>query len=156
MVKRTGGRSQLWSVILAGGNGVRMQPIIRQWLGKPKPKQYCTFVGTRSMFQHTVDRALRLTKPERTVSVIARTHEPEVWTHLDGRAGGKILVQPKNCDTGPGIFFPLTYIRKKQPDGTVVIFPSDHFVHPEDRFLELVELAAWMAERVPHRPVLLA
>lgn len=156
IVKRLGRSSQLWSIILAGGNGVRMQPMIQQWLGRPKPKQYCTFVGTRSMFQHTVDRAIRLTNPERTVTVIARKHEPEAWSQLDGRVCGKILVQPKNCGTGPGIFLPLTYIRAKEPNGTVVIYPSDHFIYPEDRFLETVELAEWVAERMPHRPILLA
>lgn len=147
--------SQLWSVILAGGDGVRMQPMIQQWLGKPKPKQYCAFVGTRSMFQHTVDRALRLTEPKRTITVIARSHEQEAWSQLDGRACGKVLVQPKNCGTGPGIFLPLTYIRAKEKTGTVVIYPSDHFIYPEDRFLEIVELAGWIVERMPHRPILL-
>ncbi|MEO8327699.1 MAG: sugar phosphate nucleotidyltransferase [Nitrospirota bacterium] len=155
-MKNRGQSSQLWSVILAGGDGVRMQPMIQQWLGKPKPKQYCTFVGTRSMFQHTVDRALRLTKPERTVTVIARSHEAEAWSQLDGRVCGKVLVQPKNCGTGPGIFLPLTYIRAKEKNGTVVIYPSDHFIYPEDRFLEIVELAGWVTERMPHRPILLA
>ena len=154
-MKKQGRSSQLWSVILAGGDGVRMQPMIQQWLGKPKPKQYCTFVGTRSMFQHTVDRALRLTEPERTVTVIARSHESEAWSQLDGRVCGKVLVQPKNCGTGPGIFLPLTYIRAKEGNGTVVIYPSDHFIYPEDRFLEIVELAGWIVERMPHRPILL-
>ncbi|HNP31490.1 MAG: hypothetical protein KC594_14155 [Nitrospira sp.] len=155
-MKKQGQSSQLWSVILAGGDGLRMQPMIQQWLGKPKPKQYCTFVGTRSMFQHTVDRALRLTKPERTVTVIARSHEAEAWSQLGGRVCGKVLVQPKNFGTGPGIFLPLTYIRAKEKNGTVVIYPSDHFIYPEDRFLEIVELAEWVVERMPHRPVLLA
>ncbi|MDR4494127.1 MAG: hypothetical protein MRJ99_06760 [Nitrospirales bacterium] len=130
--------------------------MIQQWLGKPKPKQYCTFFGNKSMFQYTVDRAILLTKPERTVTVIARNHEPEAWAQLDGRACGKVLVQPKNCDTGPGIFLPLTYIREKDPIGTVVIYPSDHFVYPEHRFLELIERAAWMAEWVTNCPILLA
>lgn len=155
-MKKQSRSSQLWSVILAGGDGVRMRPMIQQWLGKPKPKQYCAFVGTRSMFQHTVDRAIRLTKPERTVTVIARSHEQEAWSQLDGRVCGKVLVQPKNCGTGPGIFLPLTYIRAKERNGTVVIYPSDHFIYPEDRFLEIVELAEWIVDRMPHRPILLA
>ncbi len=48
--------NHLWSIILAGGEGERMRPFIRRWLGHHKPKQYCTFVGSRSLFQHTVDR----------------------------------------------------------------------------------------------------
>jgi hypothetical protein len=47
---------QLWSIILAGGEGTRLRSLVHRWLGRPKPKQYCAFVGTRSLFQHTLDR----------------------------------------------------------------------------------------------------
>ncbi|MBI3357845.1 MAG: NTP transferase domain-containing protein [Nitrospirae bacterium] len=63
---------QLWSIILAGGEGTRLSSLVHRWLGRPKPKQYCAFVGTRSMFQHTLDRAARLTPPDRMVTVVAR------------------------------------------------------------------------------------
>ncbi len=43
-----------WGILLAGGEGTRMRPLIRSWIGENRPKQYCTFVGSRSMFQHTV------------------------------------------------------------------------------------------------------
>lgn len=46
----------LWSIILAGGNGERLRPMVQSWLGQPRPKQYCTFLGTRSMLEHTLDR----------------------------------------------------------------------------------------------------
>ena len=50
-------RGNVWSIVLAGGDGERTKEFIRRWLGYEKPKQYCTFVGSRSMFQHTLDRA---------------------------------------------------------------------------------------------------
>ena len=50
----------LWSIILAGGNGERLKPMVQRWLGRHKPKQYCTFIGTRSMFEHTLDRSDRI------------------------------------------------------------------------------------------------
>jgi hypothetical protein len=37
---------------------------IRQMLGCEKPKQYYTFVGPRSMFQYTLDRAALLLEPK--------------------------------------------------------------------------------------------
>ena len=49
-------RENVWSIVLAGGDGVRTKEFIRRWLGYEKPKQYCTFVGSRSMFQHTLDQ----------------------------------------------------------------------------------------------------
>ena len=66
-------RGNVWSIVLAGGDGVRTNEFIRRRFGYEKPKQYCTFVGSLSMFQHTLDRAARLTPWERVVVVAART-----------------------------------------------------------------------------------
>lgn len=147
--------SPLWSVVLAGGQGERLKPLILSWLGRHRPKQYCTFVGTRSMLQHTLDRAAKLSAPKRIVTVIAQEHRREAWTHFEGRAVGTVLLQPKNRDTAAGIFLPLTYIRSRDPDATVVIYPSDHFVYPESRLTDAVQRAVWAVERLPDRPVLL-
>lgn len=146
---------QLWSIILAGGEGTRVSSLIHRWLGRPKPKQYCAFVGTRSMFQHTLDRAARLTPRDHIVTVVARRHRDEVLAQLDGRSGGTILFQPDNRDTAAGLFLPLTYIRARATQATLLLYPSDHFVYPEDRFLEVVRRAARIAESRPDRVVLL-
>ena len=146
---------QLWSIILAGGEGTRVRSLIHRWLGRPKPKQYCAFVGTRSMFQHTLDRAARLTPRDHIVTVVARRHRDEVLAQLDGRSGGTILFQPDNRDTAAGLFLPLTYIRARATQATVLLYPSDHFVYPEDRFLEVVRRAARIAESRSDRVVLL-
>jgi mannose-1-phosphate guanylyltransferase len=146
----------LWAIVLAGGDGVRTKEFIRRWLGCEKPKQYCAFVGTRSMFQHTLDRAAGLTSWERVVVVAAPHHQHEVWHQLDGRPAGMVLLQPKNMDTAAGIFLPLTFILARDPNATVVVYPSDHFIYPEDRFLSTVDRAVWGSTRLAGRPVLLA
>jgi len=46
------------------------------------------------------------------------------------RDGGRSAA---NRDTGAGIFFPLTHIRADDSQATVVIYPSDHFVHLESK-----------------------
>jgi mannose-1-phosphate guanylyltransferase len=145
----------LWSIILAGGDGERVKPFVEQRLGCAKPKQYCAFVGTRSLFQHTVDRALRLTEPARTLIVIARTHQNDCREQLLGRPPVKILLQPENRDTAPGLFLPLTHIHAQDPDATVVIYPSDHFVCPEDRFVEIVRHAGLAADRLVDKVIIL-
>lgn len=145
-------RENLWSIVLAGGDGVRTKEFIRRWLGYENPKQYCAFVGTRSMFQHTLDRAARLTPWERVAVVAAQHHQHEVWSQLDGRPAGMVLLQPKNADTAAGIFLPLTYILARDPQATVVIYPSDHFIYPEDLFLSAVRGSTVLGGR----PVLLA
>lgn len=149
----SGGRR--WSIVLAGDDGVRMQPRIRRWLGWAAPKQQSRFVGTRSLFQHTLDRTMRFTHPARTVVVVSRGHQG-AWAQIGARDPGMVLVQPRDVDTAPGIFLPLTYIRARDPHGRVVISPSDHFVFPEERFLGEVIFAIRAAEKVPTRLLLLA
>ena len=146
----------LWSIVLAGGDGVRTKAFIRRWLGFEKPKQYCTFVGSRSMFQHTLDRAARLTPWERVVVVAARHHQHDVWDQLDGRSASMVLFQPKNVETAAGIFLPLTYILARDPLATVVIYPSDQFIFPEGSFLSAVNQAVQGSNSLGGRPVLLA
>ena len=150
------GRGNVWSIVLAGGDGVRTKEFIRRWLGYEKPKQYCTLVGSRSMFQHTLDRVARLTPWERVVVVATQHHQHEVWSQLDGRPAGMVLLQPKNVDTAAGIFLPLTFILARDPQATVVIYPSDHFISPEDSFLSAVDQAVQGSTGLGGRPVLLA
>jgi mannose-1-phosphate guanylyltransferase len=146
----------LWSIVLAGGEGERLRPLMQQWLGQHKPKQYCTFTGTRSMLQHTLDRADRISDPEQKVTVIARSHRSHAWPQLAKRKIGKVILQPANRDTAGGIFVALSYVRALDPEATVVIYPSDHFVHPEYRFVETVRSAAYAARRLKHWLFLLA
>ena len=146
----------LWSLILAGGNGERLGPMVQRWLGQHRPKQYCTFIGTRSMLQHTVDRSDRIVAPERRVTLVARCHGHEAWPQLSSRPKGKVMLQPGNRETAAGIFLGLSYVRAHDPHATVLIFPSDHFVHPEDAFLEMASRLARAARNLKHWLFLLA
>jgi mannose-1-phosphate guanylyltransferase len=145
----------VWSIILAGGEGERRKPLVLRWLGRHRPKQYCTFVGNRSMFEHTVDRAIQIASPERTVIVAARHHRNETREQLIGRPIGKLIHQPMNRETAAGIFLPLSYVRARDPQALVVIQPSDHFIYPERRFLTTVRQAVASTDKAPDRLLLL-
>ncbi len=145
----------LWSIILAGGDGQRIRPFIEHWLGCYKPKQYCRFVGTRSLFQHTIDRADQLTPAERRVTVIACSHKTHVQMQLSGRRPGWVTPQPVNCGTAAGIFLPLCHAYESDSSATVVIYPSDHFIYPEPAFIEAVDRAVAASDKLPGRVLLL-
>src|SRR5437867_8532505 len=136
----------LWSVILAAGEGRRTRSFIQRYMGHRKPKQYCTFVGTRSMLQHTLDRADQLSAPWRKVTVVARPHHREALQQHCGRAQGVLVAQPSNRDTLAGVFLPLAHVRARDPHATVAIFPSDHFVFPENGFVQMTRQALPAAE----------
>ena len=146
---------RLWSIILAGGEGKRTKPFIRRWLGRHKPKQYCAFVGTRSMLQHTVDRADRLAPPDRRIIVTKDAHDRRGWIQLSGRPPGMVIRQPSDRGTAAGIFLPITYVRAQDAAATVVVYPSDHFICPEEPFVDSVRRAVCAVEQLPDHLILL-
>jgi len=94
------------------------------------------------MFQSTVERADALSGEARRVVVAASGHRGEVEQQLAGSFRGHVLYQPANRGTAPGIFLPLSRVLTLDPEATVVVQPSDHFIHPEGAFLETVQGAA--------------
>ncbi len=144
-----------WSIVLAGGDGIRMQSAVRRWLGRAVPNHYCRFLGTRSVFQHTLDRTVCVTSPARTLVVVGRGHQ-EAWAQIGERNPGMVLVQPRNVGTAAGLFLSLTYIRAQDPEGTVLISPANQFVYPEQQFLGETLYAIRAAEKLPEKVVVLA
>lgn len=145
----------LWAVVLAGGQGRRLERFVREILRSEGPKQFCRIVGTRSMLRHTWDRALRLVEPDRVVTIV--TAGQERYVDEEARLGvpGTVLVQPQNRETAPGLLFPLLWIAGRAPGAIVAVFPADHFVWEEDRFEGYMRAAVIAAERLPDHLTLL-
>ncbi len=107
------------------------------------------------MLRHTVERAERVSGMERMLIVAAEHHEVFLEECLEPRYHGRVIFQPRNRDTAPGIFLPLTRILAADPGAKVVILPSDHFVFPESAFLSAVRRAVVVAGGEPKKAVLL-
>ena len=150
--------SMPWGLVLAAGDGRRMESYIREVTGKLLPKQYVNFTGKHSMLEHTFRRAEKLIPAERILTIVRRHHldHSEVQRQLSNRPARTIIVQPDNKDTCPGILLPLMHLHKHTPDAIVAVFPSDHFILEEDRFMKHVALAAQAVTHDPSRIVLLA
>jgi mannose-1-phosphate guanylyltransferase len=154
----TSSQTNLWGLVLAGGEGKRLEGYVRQLRGEPLPKQYVNFIGTRSMLEHTWDRAERLIPRRQILTVVTEHHltAPAARRQLLDREPDTVIVQPENKDTGPGILLPLTYLRKRCPNATVALFPSDHFILEEDRFIDHVRLAVRSVQQALSQTILLA
>jgi len=146
---------ELWVIVLAGGEGRRLQAFVNRYLGTSRPKQFCAIVGSRTMLRQAWDRALRLTDPERIVTVI--TAGQEGYLEAEHRQGipGHVLIQPENKETAPGVLWPLLFIRERAANATVVVLPADHYVGQEDLFASHVRMAVTAARRWPDRIAML-
>jgi mannose-1-phosphate guanylyltransferase len=152
---RSQGPGSLWSLVLAGGHGERLRQYTEQCFGAYRPKQYCAFMGTRSMIQHTWRRAKALCLPHQVVTVMDQSHWGYVRTQLIRESLGRVVWQPDNRGTGPGVFLPLSYIRAHDPTATVVLWPSDHFIFPVEPMIQVIRDAASLVQEQPQRMVLL-
>jgi mannose-1-phosphate guanylyltransferase len=135
-------------IILAAGEGKRLQPFINQWRGDALPKQYVTFTGTRSMLEHTYHRAEKVIASNLIFTVVDPRHlvYPEAYHQLSGRPRGTVVLQPKNRETGPGLLLPLMHLYKRYPGAHVAVFPSDHYIREEKHFMDHVDLAFRLIE----------
>lgn len=126
----------LWGIVLAAGEGMRAREFLRRLCGGRGIKQFCVITGQRSMLQHTLARVERLIPRERILVVVSRDHRDEVRQQLAHWPTHNVIFQPANRDTGPGILLPLMHVTRRDPEATVAVFPSDHFIKDEKRFVE--------------------
>lgn len=150
---RTSGH--LWGMILAGGHGRRVQRFMRRLNGSDIAKQFCAVIGRRSMLQHTLNRTTVAIPPNRILTVIIRGQLGIAREQLGGWPSDCLVVQPSNRDTGPGILLPLLRIQARDPEATVAIFPSDHFIWEEGIFMAHILQAVEFLEKHPDLLILL-
>ena len=144
-----------WAVILAGGEGMRLRPLVRRMLGADRPKQYVRLLGQQTLLRQTLDRVSLAIPEERTLVVTVRRHAGYISEEFSGGTHPRILAQPLDRGTAAGVLYPAHWIAWRNPEATVAIFPSDHFLLGETSFMAHVgEVVAWV-EKHPERLVLL-
>jgi mannose-1-phosphate guanylyltransferase len=148
-------KKHLWGIILAGGEGNRLQHFIKKQYGYNRPKQYCTVTGTRSLIRHTLDRALKLIFPDQLLTVVNNHHAEFVAEEIGHQPLNTIIIQPCARETSAGILLPMLKIYHQDPASTVTVFPSDHFINEENRFMDYVMEANKFVEDYPDLIVML-
>lgn len=137
----------LWGIVLAAGRGERLELFLRR-RGHGRPiKQFCAVIGRRTMLQHTWDRVKMMVPRERVVTVVDAGHRAPFCEQLRERPAGTVVYQPTNCETAPEILLPLAHVLREDPYALVAIFPSDHFVEEESRFIGYVRVAEWFVRQ---------
>jgi mannose-1-phosphate guanylyltransferase len=146
-------RRRRWGVVLAGGDGVRLRPLIRHVYGDDRPKQFCSLYGGMTLLEQTRRRAQRIIRDEQIIFSLNRVHE-EFYLRPLVDCPSQRVVQPRNRGTAPAILSSLLLIARKDPEATVAVFPSDHHYSDESVIAEAVESAFELSHREPDSVIL--
>jgi mannose-1-phosphate guanylyltransferase len=107
------------------------------------------------MLRHTLDRVEKIIPPKQLQIVVARKHRKYLPEVLKEREKKAVLFIPENRESAASIYLALSHIYVRDPEAVIAIFPSDHFIGEEQRFLQYVELAISFSEEHPDYVVLL-
>lgn len=140
------------ALILAGGDGTRLNSFTRNLTGDERPKQFAPIIGGQTLLDQT-RRRVALSIPEEHTSIVVTKKHERFYDSL--RSTTRLLVQPENKGTAPGIIFPLLRIAAETPNATVAIFPSDHYFADDDLFMQYVETGFEAVQRTPEYVTLL-
>src|ERR1700739_4586336 len=128
-------------VILAGGSGTRFWPRSR----RARAKQVLALDGERSMIQQTVERLKPLAGLDSTWIVTNEFLAHEIADQLPGLPAVQIVQEPVARNTAPACGLAAFLIEKENPDAVLGVFPSDHVIADEPRFLKALDKAIHLA-----------
>jgi mannose-1-phosphate guanylyltransferase len=137
-------------VILAGGSGTRFWPRSR----RAHAKQVLALDGERSMIQQTVERLKPLTALEKTWVITNEYLAHEISDQLKDVPAGQIVQEPVARNTAPACGLAAFLIERQNPDAVLGVFPSDHVIADEPRFLKALQKGIAVAAGGDHIVVL--
>lgn len=143
------------AIILAGGDGSRLRSFTRSLSGREIPKQFCRLIGDSTLLEQTRRRVALSVDPERTFFAVTRPQSLFYEELLGDVPGERLVVQPSNRGTAPAILYSMMRVAEACPNSSLVVFPSDHFVDSDQRFMAHVDEAFDAVEHVPDLVVLL-
>ena len=147
MQQRRTDQGNEWAVILAGGDGTRLKSLTRKIAGDERPKQFCSVLGATTLLEETQRRAALELARERTVYVVNREHEPYYGPILAHESSASLVIQPRNAGTTPAILYSLLRIARADPDAVVALFPSDHYISDNRKFMAHIRTALDTAQQ---------
>jgi mannose-1-phosphate guanylyltransferase/mannose-1-phosphate guanylyltransferase/mannose-6-phosphate isomerase len=112
-------------VLLCGGSGTRLWPLSR----KSYPKQFVPLIGETTLFQASAQRLSG--NGFAAPLVLTNADFRFIVTEQLSAAGidpSAILIEPQGRNTAPAVLAAALWLEKTDPDGLMLIAPSDHVV----------------------------
>ncbi|AEI36979.1 mannose-1-phosphate guanylyltransferase/mannose-6-phosphate isomerase [Zymomonas mobilis] len=135
----------LHPVVLCGGSGTRLFPLSRQ----SHPKQLLSLTGESSLFQDAVKRVVDpeiFTEPLIICNNEYRFTIAEQLQNINVKAQD-IVLEPEGRNTAPAIALAAEIIAAKDPNGLMLILPSDHVIRDIIAFGKAVRQAEVIASQ---------
>jgi mannose-1-phosphate guanylyltransferase len=139
-----------YPVILAGGRGTRFWPLSR----KRRAKQLLPLNSDKSMIQETVERLLPLAPNDRFWIVTNGDLREPILQQLPELNPNQVLAEPIGRNTAPAIGLAAFLLERTDPSAVIALFPSDHVIFGEDKFLANLRSAIEIAASGPNIVVL--
>jgi len=128
---------------MAGGSGTRFWPRSRV----AKPKQYLSLFGDQSLIQESVQRFANFIPEESIYVVSAKSQQIVLESQTTNLPKENMIYEPVGKNTLPAIGLAALFIAEKDPDGVMIVSPSDHLIQNDKLFQQCIESAALIAEK---------
>ena len=127
-----------YAVIMAGGVGSRFWPVSTQNF----PKQFHDMLGKGdSLLQRTFKRLAKIIPSENILIATNQRYKDLVLEQLKGVKERQLLLEPAMRNTAPCILYAALKIQQENPDGVMIVAPSDHWIDDEKTFINNIEIS---------------
>jgi mannose-1-phosphate guanylyltransferase len=137
----------LHAVIMAGGSGTRFWPASRI----DRPKQLLQLGSQRTMLQSTFDRLAGLVSSEHVLVATNHLLADRVIEQLPDLPQEHIIREPCKRDTAPCIGLAASLVAAVDPEGVMIVMPSDHVISPIGEFHRAIQSGVQLVQESPGR-----
>ncbi|MBX3247332.1 MAG: mannose-1-phosphate guanylyltransferase [Myxococcales bacterium] len=133
---QTNGDGGAWAIIMAGGAGTRFWPASR----RDRPKQLLPLAPgeDRSLLRATLERIAPVVPLERVLVVTSAALADATAAELPGLPRENILAEPTGRNTAPCVGWAAAHVRRRDPNGVMVVLPADHHIGAPDAYLSVL------------------
>ncbi len=133
-----------YAVLMAGGVGSRFWPISTG----EYPKQFHDMLGTgKTLIQKTFERLNKFVPTENILILTNERYNDLVLEQLPKVKQEQVVLEPAMRNTAPCILYAALKIKKMNPDGVMIVAPSDHWIEDEQAFAADVTACFQKCER---------
>lgn len=132
------------TVILSGGSGTRLWPLSRE----AYPKQFLSLISEESLLAETIQRACDMPGCQSVLAITNEDHRFIVAAHLQKQCGDisrDVVLEPVGRNTAPAIALAALSVSEDDPQGVMVVMPSDHVLKNQGAFAQAMDVAVNVA-----------